>query len=137
MVKEDRKKIFKNNIRLKKKCAKLIYLWCKENLPVSRYHDNFPKMVLSNQNDKFFRGYYKDEKNLIGVYLKNNRSKKELCETIIHEWKHYQQNIYEMYDRYIVYYGYETNNHPYEISAEKYAKKHAEKCLNWLKQNIK
>jgi hypothetical protein len=131
-VKEDKK--FQYNTYLKKKYAKLIYLWCKENLSASRYHEDFPKMILRNKKDDFFRGYYKDKNNLIGIYLKNNRSKKELCETIIHEWKHYQQNISEMYDRYIINYGYDSKNHPYEISAEKYAKRHSKKCLEWIKK---
>ncbi len=128
---------FPSNIRLKRKWASFAYDWCKKNLPESKYHDKFRKIILSNKSNKYFRGSYKDENNTITVYLKNNKSRIDICETVIHEWKHYQQNISEMYDKYIFYYGYEPKNHPYEVSAEKYAKKHSNKCFEWIKKNIK
>ena len=127
---------FVKNTDLQKECCKLIYSWCKKNLNESKYHDKCPKLIIRNQEDKHYKGYYKAEKNLICVYPKNNKSLLDLCETIIHEWKHYQQDIEYMYDRYIIEYGKTTKNHPYEISAENFGKKHAKNCSEWVRFNI-
>jgi len=129
MIKE-----FSNDLKIQKKWSKAIFQWCKKNLGESRYHDCYPKMITRNVRDDFYKGYYKNEKNLIYIYLKNNKTKIDLCETIIHEWKHYKQNVEGMWDRYT---NVEPRDHPYEIQAEKYAKRHAEKCLKWVEKNIK
>lgn len=128
---------FVNNLELQKKCCKLIHSWCKQNLKESKYHDSWPKLITRKEEDNHYKGYYKAEKNLICVYLKNNKSLLDLCETIIHEWKHYQQDIEDMYDRYVIEYGKTAKNHPYEISAENFGKRHAKKCSEWVRKNTR
>ena len=110
------------------------YIWCIANLRKSKYHEGIPRIFIrSKKTDSFLKGYYKEGKNLITVYLQNHTSGLDLCETIIHEWKHYQQNIASMYDKYEVVYRRKGRNHPYEITAENYAKKHGKKCNTWVR----
>ena len=121
----------------KRKYCKLIYSWCKENLKRSKFHDNWPKLIARKNPNEYYKGYFKGHNNVICIYLKNNKTPIDLCETIIHEWKHYEQNIVKMYDKYMRAYGRTVKNHPYEISAENYSKKHAKNCLDWVEKNLK
>lgn len=128
---------FTNNQDLQKKCCILAKEWCKKNLRGSKYHDNFPRIFTKKRENSFYMGNYNSDKNIIYIYLRNNNNLIDICETIIHEWKHFQQDIEMMYDRYIMEYGRNSENHPYERSAENYAKKHSVRCLEWIKKNIK
>ena len=123
------------SLKDKEKIAKLAYIWCLGNLKKSRYHEEPPKFfVRSSKNSNSFKGYYKEKNNLIAIFPRNHRSVLDLCETVIHEWKHYQQNIIGMYDRYETVYRRKGKNHPYEITAEKYAYKHGLACRKWVKE---
>jgi len=116
----------------KKNAAKLAYRWCCENLKKSKYHTNYPRIIIISKKIGKLRGYYKEKKNLIVIYTKNHRSILDICRTIIHEWKHYQQDVMKMYDTYIVKYGRNFKNHPYEITAENFAIKHSSECKKWI-----
>ena len=117
----------------KKKWAKLAFLWCINNLKKSRFQEKTPKLIIRKNDDKL-KGYYKHSKNIICIYLGNHKDKEDLCETVIHEWKHYQQNMIGMYNRYITKYKRNQKNHPYEITANKFAKKHTNNCKKWIEQ---
>jgi hypothetical protein len=118
--------------------CQLAYDWCVQNLKKSKFHSGFPKLYKrSVQSNSLLKGYYKEAKNLIAVYLDNNTTALDICETVIHEWKHYQQDIVIMYDKYETVYKRKGNNHPYEISAENYAKRHASNCLSWIQKKFK
>jgi hypothetical protein len=122
----------------KVKLAKLAYLWCVSNLKKSKYHNDVPRLIVrSSKKSNSYKGYYKENKNIIVVFSKNHKSILDICETIIHEWKHYQQNISGMYDKYIVLYRRNIKNHPYEITAENFAKKHANECRKFINRENK
>lgn len=103
-----------------------MYMWCKEKFGISKYQKGFPKIVINRTCKKEFGLYYGD-KNIIVINLKAHKSVIDLCNTVIHEYTHYLQNM-EMYDEYFCKYNRNYNNHPYEISANNKAYKH-EKAL--------
>ncbi len=118
----------------KREACNFAYMWCVSNLKKSKYHSGIPRLFIrTKKNNSSLKGYFKVSKNLITVYPENHSTILDLCETIIHEWKHYQQNIASMYDKYEVVYRRKGRNHPYEITAESYAKKHAKECRDWIK----
>lgn len=116
----------------KREWAKLSFLWCEKNLKKSKFHENIPKLIIKKSKDKL-KGYYKHSKNIICIYTGSHSDKRDLCETVIHEWKHYQQDISGMYNRYITKYKRNLKNHPYEITAERFAKKYTNKCYENIK----
>ena len=115
----------------KRSAAKLAHSWCVAHLKKSRYHFDVPKLIVRSNSNKKFKGYYKEGKNLIVIFTKSHNSILDICETIIHEWKHYQQNI-SMYDTYLVVYRRNLKNHPYEVTAENFARKHGINCRKWI-----
>ena len=117
--------------------VKLAFVWCSEIMGDSKYHLGFPTLRVLNKRCSEYKGHYDEVKNEIVVYLKNHRSPLDLCRTVIHEWKHYQQNVLVMYDVYLRVYKRKIENHPYEISAEKSAIKLGGKCKTWVVKVIK
>jgi hypothetical protein len=115
-----------------KEVAKLAFVWCSYKMGKSKYHLDLPTLKIFNIKCKEYRGHYDEVKNEIVIYLKNHRSSIDICRTIIHEWKHYQQNILIMYDVYLRVYNRKLKNHPYEISAEKTAIRLGGECKNWV-----
>lgn len=122
-------------IKLKKKAAQLSYCWCLMNLKRSKYHDSAPKIEIKSKKSESFRGYFSPRKNIICIFLENHESFDDICQTVIHEWKHYQQNL-KMYDRYITLYRRNFQNHPYEKVAENFAIKKSKDCLTWINSNM-
>jgi len=120
------------NPTFQKEVAKLAFVWCSYRLGGSRYQLGFPKLKILNERSKKYRGHYDEVRNEIVVYLKNHRSLIDICRTMIHEWKHYQQNILIMYDVYLRVYKRNLSNHPYEISAEKAAIRLGAECKTCL-----
>lgn len=119
----------------KKKIAKLSYCWCLMNLKRSKYHESVPKIIIKSGQSERFRGYFNNRKNIICIFLGNHKNFDDICQTVIHEWKHYQQNL-KMYDRYITLYGRNFKNHPYEKVAENFAIKNFEECGEWVNSKI-
>ena len=126
--------IFKN-IGEKRRVGKLAFNWCIANLRKSKFHEGYPRFIMKSDAGSH-KGYYKHSKNVICIYLGNHKDQKDLIETIIHEWKHYQQNIKVMYRKYITVYRRNNSNHPYEITATKFSKKKSIICNEWIKEQI-
>jgi len=66
-------------------------------------------------------GWYDPIENKITLFLKPNKTVKDLCSTLIHEYTHYKQPCRTKYRKLLNEHGYE--NHPFEIQAystEKY-----------------
>jgi hypothetical protein len=113
------------------KITKLAYCWCLIHLKRSKYHSDAPKIIIKTQKNEKFKGYFNYKKNIFCIFVKNHKIQDDICQTIIHEWKHYQQNL-KMYDRYIILYGRNFKNHPYEKIAENFAIKNFKKCTEWI-----
>jgi hypothetical protein len=106
---------------IKKKHIKWMFKWCKQKFGKSKFNPKFEVKVSHKCKDKY--GVYKDDKDIITIYLNTHKSLIELCDTVIHEYTHYLQNMY-MYDVYFFKYSRNYYNHPYEISANNKAAKY-------------
>jgi hypothetical protein len=125
------------NLDYQREVAKLAFVWCSYKMGDSKYQLNFPNLKVLNKRSVEFKGHYDEVRNEIVIYLKNHRSSVDICRTIIHEWKHYQQNILVMYDTYLRVYKRKIKNHPYEISAERSAIRLGGECKKWVSEILK
>jgi hypothetical protein len=80
---------------------------------------------------KYDFGAYNHEKNVIYIFLKNAKSLLDVCDTFIHEYTHYKQNI-KMYDSYFRKYSYNYDNHPYEKAANRKANNYKYECRRYV-----
>ena len=64
-------------------------------------------------------GYFDRDKNLININVKSHKTLVSICDTVIHEFVHWLQNL-KYYHRYEKKYGYDNN--PYELEAITVAK---------------
>ena len=94
--------------------------WCKAKFGESKFNPNFHVKVSRKEKDKL--GCYIDDQGIIQVNLNAHKSLLDLCDTVIHEYTHYLQDM-SMYTTYFLKYNKNYNNHPYEISANNKAKK--------------
>mgnify|MGYP000697532301 CR=1 FL=1 len=90
----------------------------------SKHHSNTPYIHLSDDTSEEIKGEYCYILNEIVLYYKNIGSIEELIRTLIHEYQHYLQSPSWMTRYYKM--GYDYNNHPYEIEANKEEE-------NWIK----
>jgi hypothetical protein len=110
---------------IKRKDVVSMYWWCVFSFGKSKYNEELPKLTVNRTiTDKF--GFYDPSNNIITVCLKPHTSIANLCNTVIHEYVHYLQNM-QMYDVYMIKYKRSYENHPYEISANNKAKKYEKK----------
>ena len=114
------------NIHQKRKYAQLAFSWCKENFKPSKFTEGVPKLIIRKKGI-LFKGYYNQHKNIICIFLDKHNNLLDICNTVIHEWKHYQQNP-EIYLKYRSKYKKSLNGHPHEISARKFAEKYSRVC---------
>jgi hypothetical protein len=119
----------------------LILDWCIFKFGASRYSDEFPpKIRIYKSKGTDLRGTYLD--GVITVYLASNRSVKELCETVIHEYKHYLMNDdeYDVLANIMKKRGrdkeYMKYNHPHEKRARRMENKWGEICFNELRNKL-
>lgn len=115
------------------KTCKQILNHCVNTFGLSKYHDSKPKLICY-QSYKYInsanthKGYYNPLTNTIHIYLLQHNSTLQLCNTIIHEYKHYKQNLNN-------YHKYPYNKNPYEKQANQTAKKYQHSINKKLKEN--
>jgi Zn-dependent peptidase ImmA (M78 family) len=137
MLKTDRKKVL------------LILNWCTHKFKKSKYNKQYPKLRVyktkggSYYVDLYLKGYYTTDTNTITIFLGSHNSIKELCNTMIHEYKHYLLDSNE-YD--ILYNLFEEKTsdhdsilevHPHEIKCKKFATKWQDICYKDIKELTK
>jgi len=105
----------------RKTCINILNI-CRSKLGPSKYHKQKPKLICYT-NPKYHnpkdphKGYFNPITNTIHIYLNHHSTTLQLCNTIIHEYKHHQQHLNN-------YHKYSYNKNPYEISANKTATKY-------------
>jgi len=129
--------------------AQLILDWCISKFGMSKFYDDYPRIRVYKSKGTSYRN--KNVTNIMGtqfdglisIYFGNIKSYKELCNTIIHEYKHYLLSDAEYIridklmslkyknDSYNLYY-----NHPHEIKARKAEKKWGGVCYESLKKEL-
>ena len=122
----------------------LIFNWCKKKFKTSKYFEGYPRFRvyktrgLSTDKDGL-RGKY--ENNQISIFLLSITSVRNLCETIIHEYKHYllPDDYDKIYTKLIAKYKSDNKtykNHPHEKICCKFEKKWGIICFNEFKKEF-
>jgi hypothetical protein len=106
---------------IKRKHILWMFNWCEQKFGKSKFNNDFKVKISRTCWEDY--GEYDCDGKVIQVNLLPHKSFIELCDTIIHEYTHYLQNIY-MYEVYLKKYSRNYDNHPYEISADNKAKKY-------------
>jgi Zn-dependent peptidase ImmA (M78 family) len=126
----------------------LILIWCENTFGKSKYRKTYPKIRVykSKGNSDYvdhkygLRGYY--YKGTISIFLNSLCSIRELCYTVIHEYKHYLLPDYE-YNTHIKKMkklGHNSDyiyfNHPHEKRANRTENNWGEVCYKKLKNKL-
>jgi len=123
----------------------LILDWCILRFGISKFREEFPQLRVckSKGNSSYSNrelglcGTYVD--GTITIYLATISSVKVLCETVIHEYKHYlmNDNEYDKLEKKLIKKNPDENfiynNHPHEKRARRMEKKWGEICFNELR----
>jgi hypothetical protein len=126
----------------------LVLIWCENTFGKSKYRKTYPKLRVyqSKGNSEYcdrkygLRGCY--NKGTISIFLGTTRTVREVCDTVIHEYKHYlmpdcdyNKHIRKMKKR-----GhnddYIYDHHPHEKRATRSENCWGEKCYNDLKNKL-
>jgi hypothetical protein len=133
---------------LDRKKVLLILEWCKKNFGRSRYHRKYPTLrVYKSKGNSAFA--YRDgglfgtyDHGVITIYLGSHDSMRELCKTVIHEYRHYLMSIREYNSLYkkmeregsdpeIISY-----EHPHEKDCEDFEDEWGELCFSQLRKKL-
>jgi hypothetical protein len=121
---------------ISKKSAKLALDWCISKYGPSRFADlDSLQIRLDSKMEDF--GVYDEIDNIIFLNPKRHTTLKEWVETVIHEYVHFKQPIYEKYSKYFEEYGRNYNNHPYEITAYNKADRDSAEARAWVLKEIR
>ncbi len=122
--------------------------WCKLKWGLSKYSKVFPKLRVYHHTKGFYEnetssyGSYTWETNTINIHLANHFSYKELCNTVIHEYKHYLmdskefQKIQKQMFKKGMDYEEICEKHPHEKKCIRLSEKWDEICLEELKSDL-
>ena len=121
---------------ISRKSALLALDWCIEKYGPSRFAAlETLRIKLDSRVD--YLGSYDELDNLILLNPKRHKTLKDWVTTVIHEYTHFRQPIFEKYDDYFERYGRNYDNHPYEITANNKSTKHADEAQRWVLQQIR
>lgn len=109
-----------------------MFEWCENKFGKSKFNEDF-KIKISKAKDRY--GVYMRDKNTIQVNVKAHKSLLELCDTVVHEYTHYLQDM-SMYVEYFLKYNRNYDNHPYEVTANNRAKKWKKKLREDFKKEF-
>jgi Zn-dependent peptidase ImmA (M78 family) len=120
---------------ISRKTATLTLEWCINTYGPS-IHNDLATLDLKLRSKLEFYGEYDSEDNVIYLNPKKHRSLKEWCNTIIHEYTHFRQNIDGMYTRYYEK-GRTYDTHPHEIAANRTADRDTSTARRWVLNQLK
>lgn len=120
----------------KKKMVEDVLVWCHLNYyPTIKNHKL--KFKIHYYQHKKFDGLYCALAKRITLYITPEKKVKDVIDTILHEYKHYidiqTKKEVNNYSELLNQVGY--IDHPMEISARKFAKKHRMKCFEKFQKN--
>ena len=117
--------------------AKLALEWCMDKWGKSKFHKDYPRLVVFKNHPEELSGWFNDEKNIIYINLKHQHSALELIKTVIHEYTHFKQNTLGKYDKLARKYKNKPyEEHPLEKQAFKREKKWGKICRKQIKQKL-
>ena len=133
---------------LDRKKVLLILEWCKNQFGRSRYVRKYPKLrVYRSTGNSYFE--YRD-RGLFGtynsgtiiIYLGSHDSMKELCKTVIHEYRHYLMSVREYRSLYkdMAASGSDpeviSHIHPHEKECREFEEKWGGLCFSQLRKKL-
>lgn len=128
-------------IEVNKKLCLAILQWCETQFGESKYQPRFPKLRFrSRPPKKNLCGEFHYKKNEIFVYagshVREDNPILAVVNTILHEYRHYLQNMHN-YEIYFKKYTYSEENHPYEKTCEEFAKWFQHDCYSYILRTYK
>lgn len=109
-----------------RKTAKLLLEWCSNHYGASKFADLETLSIRLDSKLEFFGEYCPDENQII-LNPKKHRSLVEWCNTFIHEYTHFRQNM-ERYDKFKT--SYDDN--PYEIECNRIGERDKFLARRWV-----
>jgi hypothetical protein len=129
--------------------ALVILDWCTKKFGKSKHQTSFPKMRFyksSGMSDKNYedglRGWYNDKTNTIIIFGGSNTSMRELCTTMIHEYKHFKLDPEEYVSLHhdLIKMGKTLDNihmnHPHEKRCIRAERTWGDTCFNQLRNKL-
>ena len=115
-----------------------ILKWCQEKFGKSQYKKIFPLLRVYKtsgfyaDDSRFNRcGQYCSATSMISIFLKSNSSYKELCGTVLHEYKHYLLNTTFSSKQ-----AESGKQHPHEKYCNRFENRWKNVCFNELKNKL-
>lgn len=112
---------------INRKSARILLNWCKRKYGTSEFYDLCSLRVKMDESLEY-RGQYCHYDNLITLNPRNHRSLISWCNTVIHEYVHFTQDM----DKYHTEYGNRYKSHPFEIKANYLASRDQLEARNFL-----
>lgn len=116
--------------------VKAVLSWALKNIPNPNKRNKIPGLEVSYSKPKTKHGIYYSNSKSMCIYVNTHATLFELCDTILHEYKHYldmpTQAHQKQYNTYTETVGYFEN--PFEIAAREFALQHRDKCMQDLYQ---
>ncbi len=114
--------------------VKAVLSWAVKNIPNPNKRNKIPGLEISYSKPKTKHGIYYSYTKSMCIYVNTHTSLLELCDTILHEYKHHldmpTQAHQKQYNIYTQELGYIDN--PYEKAAREFALQHRDKCIQDL-----
>ncbi len=108
--------------------------WAIHNIPNPNKKNKIPGLEVSYSKPKTKHGIYYSNTKSMCIYVNTHATLLELCDTILHEYKHHldmpTQAHQKQYNTYTETVGYFDN--PFEIAAREFALQHRNKCIQDL-----
>lgn len=129
--------------------VELILKWCEAKFGKSKFYKKYPKLrvyrtegnSVNDSKDYQIFGHFTRNGTII-VFLGSHRSVKELCVTIIHEYKHYLLGYreFQYFSRKMFKDGRDVNyiqdHHPHELKIARFEKRWGDVCFKELKRKL-
>lgn len=112
---------------INRKTAKILVSWCKKKYGPSEFY-NLRSLKVKIDDLLEYKGQYCHWDNTITLNSKSHRSLLSWCNTVIHEYVHFTQDM----DRYHTEYGNRYKSHPYEIKANYFANRDQYEARSFL-----
>ena len=114
--------------------VKAVLSWALKNIPNPNKRNKIPGLEVSYTKPKTKHGIYYSNTKSMCIYVNTHTTLLELCDTILHEYKHHldmpTQAHQKQYNTYTETVGYFDN--PFEIAAREFALQHRDKCIQDL-----
>jgi hypothetical protein len=131
-------------MEINRKLCLLALEWCKKKYGKSKFRRAYPKLFFRTKayvDPKLgpIKGVYYYTSNEIYIYAEQHYLEEDpimdVCNTVIHEYKHFLQDM-NKYHMYFEKYYRSYDNHPYEITCNNFASREQYECYYYILKKI-